>query len=1059
MCLWAHLLNSAFSAITESCRKDTIRKSEQRLWSNLKISRVCHSMKRGITLEPVNIAFRACPILSQLFSRDNMPTRGLYRRKYDCFLVLCHLVGFLLFCPETETRDLPMCKESDYHFEYTECDILGSRWRVAIPNKPETCTGLPNPVKGTECSFSCKAGEFLDMKTQQCQKCTEGTYSLGTGVRFDEWDSLPMGFVSYGMDLSGNELTANCSNSTWILEGDFIASNVDECTSILTYAVSLKQSGSVSFDYFYPDDSIFFEFYVQNDQCQSTEWGNRWIKHSQSDWSTYYLLLKSGNNVLYWKTTTFSMGTNTVKPVLIKNIAINGVAYTSECFPCKPGTYSAKPGAAQCAPCPPNSYSNKAATVCQQCPSDKYSGNASETCHPRPPCKTSDYFYTHTPCDSSGQTQLMYKWIEPKICSETLEGAVQLPASGAMEKCPPCNPGFFSTNASTCLPCPAGSYSNGTACAPCPAGTEPIVGFEYKWWNTMPSNMRSSVYSREYSDTERNTAWEVGGEYVYTTPGNLDSQYMMLTLTVPGYRLPHSIAESTESPELSRISFVFETSCSSDCMLYFMAGYSERNNDAVEHWSGTREKQSYSFVIRNNDTISFTWAFQRTESYSIERQFSEDFAKIYEVHITNVIGGVASQCRHCALGSADSGAACVPCPPGHYMVNGTGICHQCPPDTFIRSEQPIGEQACIPCGPNTHSNQAKSACVSDCRLQLKLTSGETLHYDFTPLSNATSFLSDPRFTSKGLRYFHQFSIGLCGNQGRALASCVDNVTESVNEVRSHVCQATVVPSEVRGQSVVSSQPFSIGETLVGVTTKTTLDHINTSDLHFPSKSSLPDVIFYYRAAAATKACKEGRSTTIRLRCDPTVMENDKLSLPSTCPEGTCDGCSFHLLWRSRHACPLCSESDYKAIVSACVQGIQKTTYVWQEPVQCTGGVSLPAQTVSACVTLDFWLKFGVLTGSAAALLLITISCYFWKKTRKLEYKYSKLMMSSGDKECELPAADSCAIMEGEDAEDDLIYLTKRSIFCKIKAFSRERTSDGFDSVPLKSSSGQEMEMS
>lgn len=47
------------------------------------------------------------------------------------------------------------------------------------------------------------------------------------------------------------------------------------------------------------------------------------------------------------------------------------------------------------------------------------------------------------------------------------------------------------------------------------------------------------------------------------------------------------------------------------------------------------------------------------------------------------------------------------------------------------------------------------------------------------------------------------------------------------------------------------------------------------------------------------------------------------------------------------------------------------------------------------------------------------------------------MMTAGDKECELPAADSCAIMEGEDAEDDLIYLSKKSFFTKIKSYSRE----------------------
>lgn len=49
---------------------------------------------------------------------------------------------------------------------------------------------------------------------------------------------------------------------------------------------------------------------------------------------------------------------------------------------------------------------------------------------------------------------------------------------------------------------------------------------------------------------------------------------------------------------------------------------------------------------------------------------------------------------------------------------------------------------------------------------------------------------------------------------------------------------------------------------------------------------------------------------------------------SKCSEGTCDGCSFHFLWRSQHACPLCSERNYKEIVSACIQGIQVQLTSW-----------------------------------------------------------------------------------------------------------------------------------
>lgn len=60
------------------------------------------------------------------------------------------------------------------------------------------------------------------------------------------------------------------------------------------------------------------------------------------------------------------------------------------------------------------------------------------------------------------QTQLMYKWVQPKICSETVKGAVKLPPSGKKQSCPPCNPGFFFTQRSTCERCHQGSYSNGT---------------------------------------------------------------------------------------------------------------------------------------------------------------------------------------------------------------------------------------------------------------------------------------------------------------------------------------------------------------------------------------------------------------------------------------------------------------------------------------------------------------------------------------------------------------------------------------------------------------------
>lgn len=60
-------------------------------------------------------------------------------------------------------------------------------------------------------AFSCEEGEYLDMKTQECQKCAAGTYSLGTGVAFEEWDSLPAGFISHGINMDIGNINSNCT--------------------------------------------------------------------------------------------------------------------------------------------------------------------------------------------------------------------------------------------------------------------------------------------------------------------------------------------------------------------------------------------------------------------------------------------------------------------------------------------------------------------------------------------------------------------------------------------------------------------------------------------------------------------------------------------------------------------------------------------------------------------------------------------------------------------------------------------------------------------------------
>uniref|UniRef100_A0AAQ5ZG06 MRH domain-containing protein n=1 Tax=Amphiprion ocellaris TaxID=80972 RepID=A0AAQ5ZG06_AMPOC len=916
--------------------------------------------------------------------------------------------------------------QGDYYYEYTECDSRGSRWRVAIPHEPGACTGLPEPVRGTECTFSCKAGEFLEMSAQECTQCAAGSYSLGSGIRFDQWDAMPAGFSSLATLLENGphgEDRLTCNSSSWVPQGNYLESNRDECTVSLIYAVHLKKQGSVSFEYQYPDNNLLFEFFVS-------------ITHSLSSSENIHIHvnLKSGTNILYWRTGGVLMGSKVVKPVLLKNVQIEGVAYTSECFPCKSGSFSRVPGSSTCEPCPRDTYSNHGASSCT--PSE-----GSGACKKRPPCSKKDYFQIHTACDHEGKTQVIYKWIEPKICLEGVTGAETLPPGGEREPCPPCNPGFYNNDTAICSPCPPGTYSDGMKpCQQCPAGTEPTLGYEYKWWNILPSNMKTSCFNVGNSKCDSMNGWEVAGDHIQSGAGSSDNDYLILNIHVPGFN--HS------ATEFGRITFEFETSCVADCELYFMMVRFLKSTMVVESWGRTKTRQTYTHIMTKNASVSYTWAFQRTNQPSDTRQYVNDVARIYSISVSNAVDGVSSGCRVCALSTQPSSSTCVPCPPGHYIDALTSQCSECPRNTYLVPHAAPSADACKPCGPGSRSDKDHSLCYSDCHFT-HTDGNATLTFDFSLLGSVGTLMNGPSFTSKGTKYFHQFNISLCGGQGQ-LAVCTDNVTdlsvsdaqrekgEGPSAVKTFICQSTIIPASGRGfHTALSSQSINLADTFLGATVDDNLDGIRVTPEMYPKTSKkVPDINFFYRSLEVTSSCQSGRSAVVTLRCNPEKSTKGDLSVPSQCPAGTCNGCTFNFLWESSGACPTCTERDYHQIEGVCKGGHQDLLYVWTEPKLCMGGVALPEKKTLPCEGMEFWVRLGAGVGAFTAVLLVSLTCYFWKKNKRLEYKYSRLVMSA-NKECEMPVADSCAVMEGEnegDMEDEVVY-TKPSLLGKLKAIA------------------------
>ncbi|CAM9832743.1 unnamed protein product [Bubo scandiacus] len=981
---------------------------------------------------------------------------------------------------------LHVCKESEYHYEYTACDSTGSRWRVAVPHTPGLCTGLPDPVKGTECSFSCKAGEFLDMKAQACKPCAEGTYSLGTGVRFDEWDEVPHGFANVATNLevddSFGDAVENCTASTWVPLGDYVASNTDECTATLMYAVNLKQSGTVSFEYIYPDSSIVFEFFVQNDQCQPTVEESRWMRTTEKGWEFHSVELSRGNNVLYWRTTAFSVWSKVPKPVLVRNIGITGVAYTSECFPCKPGTYAPAAGSSACQLCPADTFSSKGATACQPCEPATYAEPGSASCKPRPPCTDKDYFYTHTTCDASGETQLMFKWAEPKICSEELPQAAKLPPSGVKTRCPPATPALPKATAAAASPVPTAptptapaasaarrapsrrwgwSTSGGTCCPPTwrppssAASTSSTRGWQRRGvprkggtHSSVGQSLAVSPRCPQPSEPGAGGCGEQGGgqDHLCLRDG---LQCQLRALLHGGHQLPHQHpGGDVDGPQGEAILHLHRgEKCHHELHLGLPAHPLPRGGPAIHQRRGQ--------------------------------------ALLCQRHQRAGRGGILLP----ALRPEPAGS-CAPCPPGNAVDR--GACRPCPPGTYLRGHPSDGTPTCHPCGPGTHSNQLRSLCYNNCSFSLALP-GRILHYDFSALAAGTAFASGPSFTAKGLKYFHHFNISLCGNQGRKMASCSDNVTDArlpagegdpARVVTSYVCQSILVPPDVMGYKMaVSSQPVSLADRLVGVTAGSTLDGITSPRSTFPPATpTCPTSSSSTGESGWPGGGDTDRHPAVPPNTDPPprpprqVQRRDAAlqrgtghrhppALRPAAPGRRHPGCAqqmprghlrrLHLplsLGDGRGLSPL-----LRRPLSPHRQRLPRRRP--ENHLRLAGAPAVPRRAEFAGAEGEGLQERGFLAegGNLRRHLRrrparAALAAYFWKKNQKLEYKYSKLVMNAAAKESELPAPDSCAIMEGEDAEDDLVFATKKSLG-KIKSLTSKRTPDGFDSVPLKTSSG------
>uniref|UniRef100_A0A9J2P5S7 MRH domain-containing protein n=1 Tax=Ascaris lumbricoides TaxID=6252 RepID=A0A9J2P5S7_ASCLU len=930
------------------------------------------------------------------------------------------------------------CTADDFIYEYTTCDERGERWRVAVPKHEDLrCDGgSPLPTRGTNCSFSCQSGMFLDIDTQQCVHCAKGSYSLGGGTRFDEFTQLPTGFVVENIDVSVDRMLTNqkateCPAETgWIVKNSELMYVPTPCLSKLTYSATLVRPGYVEYTYRMPRNSrgLVFNVVVKNEQCQSyrdqlkqlmsgtTKERPSHRSEEDGEWQRRRIELRTGPNVITWSVANNRDAISTADVITLSKIDIVGIPFARQCTLCPAGTYSGK-GAKECAPCPAGYFSTKGSSQCGKCPLSQFSGPRAARCIDRPKCTENDYYPTIEPC-IDGKTRTVYKKVQPNICRDDIPGSVkvglrtmkmysemalrklnEMPKPEAERSCPKCNPGMSFDSNGQCVFCQRDHFSDGDECKRCPVDTIPNYGFQYILWNNLPPNMATRCeYLTEDSTMSCNIgeSWLPAGNLVHSSPTHeLGIALELLLYVREGFSnplLPKGTKASAQNPT-AHITFEFEISCAdSSCVLYFIEDSSSQSfYKLIADFNGTQSRRSYTHAIISPQPTKFLFAFMRSRSSSQDDVIT-DRASIYSINVTNVgqRGGGASACLPCPT----SNGKCVACPPGRYISESGRECRKCPRSTMLNtSSDRVGEKSCIPCGPNLDSDDGVS-CSSNGILSIRSSDNKTSTFNFTNFLNRTFVATGVKvFAREGTSYFHSFNISLLTEGGATCTETYDVsdfgqaaslVAEARESVESFVCRSTALP--VRASSNISEKlvyvsPLLLGNKLLAITMEKEFGDVKLSDKELDYGGSdiavrLPDVHFFYGSTAASSdLCPNGFRAVVTARCDPTRSASPEARLPSGCPDGTCDGCLYHIILHTSQACPVCTANDYTVIRGECTNG-KLTVH------------SIPSS---------------------------------------LEYKYMKLVESKGASNgFELPVAESCGVEDGEDDEEvhDRVFFAK-----------------------------------
>ena len=919
--------------------------------------------------------------------------------------------------PQPDTvGSLPDCTDADIGSSYTRCDAVKSARDLTFFFKRPCKNGvaLPPTVNGLPCNITCSPGQYLPLGRESCASCEPGTYSIGGGKKFMGWDAMPQGLTTRCSFQLEADRDTPCSG--WVLNGSYIQSGdmkgfrlVD---AILEYKVELLRAGSVAFEYRVDAERRWDGLYFAIDGQNAMQ-----IESYQFQYKTKAFPLSAGFHTLQWiyhKDVAYEMGED---KAFIKTIQIMGTDFNSEqCSPCPKG-YHSNAGSSECVPCAVNTHSDSTgAATCKPCPSGQYALPGATSCLPSKACTNEDIVTTYSDCSADGkQRTKSQSYSQPKIC----DGGVAPERPDTKVDCAPCEAGMY-RQGSECVYCPVGSFNpaptheGSSVCQQCPKGS---VAKKVRYYD---SNFSPIMFQKYVDRGEISTGcangfcgsggWRPLGDKLDTGVGNGQVADVWLSVNVHletwgevAFNYSTRVGNSEDNLQMyvddERVWGV-ET----QQMYAYEYRYDEMYDADTPHSQGDEpEVLEYTLDLPPGDHV-LTWVFHKEREYSWMSDSvdvskpQEDRAVIESIKVTGVAIGGSTGCTTCPKGyvSDPSSSMCTPCPAGTFtLFPGLSECTPCPAGEYA----PIaGSDSCRRCGHGTISGAGATSCdVSSEHCQYKV--DDNTVYDLHLLAKVNEPMYGPiEDINNSVKYY----LNLCG-QTHLNTTCLGRDGYPIYGL---ACQQSTHKDSIWGD--LQTLSVGLGDTMAFY------------DLDDRRQGLMVSI-----QGGEWCANNVQSSLNITMLCDMTAGSG----YPEIPANGVVETnkCAYEMVWRSQHACPMCTEQDMRTIAGDCEVSLTSSSAgqraietIWKEPRKCSGGEGLPPLRYEACeaVALDKT-KIAIIAGGATLAFLILTGCLvcMYLRNRKIYQQYS-VLKEQNEAELELDRIGGFSL--DEEGDDDRI---------------------------------------